>query len=143
MSGLLLVHLMAVGAWLGCVACETVLEQSRRDRELRTAVARYHYWIDLCVEIPLFTTVLVTGLLMIDPSRLADGLYLTKIIAGATAVAVNLYSFYPVSRRRRAAIAGDTRAVGHYSRMIDRTVPIGLPAFLIALGIGLHLLGIF
>lgn len=142
MSGILLLHLMAVGAWLGTVACETVLEQSRRLPELREAVARYHYWIDIFVEIPLFTTVLVSGVIMLDPSRLGEGLYLTKIIAGSLAVATNLYSFYPVAMRRRAALVGDGKAAARYGRMIDRTVPVGLPAALLALGIGLHWLGI-
>lgn len=145
MSSLQLIHVFAVAFWLGCVAVEVVVEQvGLRRNDLRAAVPQFHFYVDRFVEIPAFTTVLVTGLLLFDGGRFtADWVYATKVVCGLLAVAANVYSIYPVIMRKRAADAGDKAGVRRYGRQIDATVPVGVPAALIALGIGLHWAGLY
>lgn len=143
MSLLLFLHILAIGAWIGCIGVEFVIERSRGGgAENRAKAARLHYYTDLFVEAPIFTTVLITGVLLFDPAKLSF-LYGAKVVSGLGAVLTNAYSLYPVIRRQRAAERGDDAAVRHYARLLDRTVPVGVPLALIALAIGLHFLGYF
>src|SRR5262245_28065874 len=131
-----LVHVLAVGFWLGIVAVETVLERSRGESRPRGyAVARYHELIDRYCEIPIVVVVLGTGLAMLDPARLS-GWYLVKVVCGVIAVGANMVCVVPVVLRRRAADADRLPDVIRYSRMIDLTGVIGIPAALVALGLG-------
>ncbi len=145
MSSLQFIHVFAVFFWLGCVATEIVVEQvGLRAAALRPAVPQLHFYVDRFVEIPAFTTVLVTGVLLFDGGRFAgDWVYATKVICGLLAVGANIVSIYPVIMRKRMADAGDSAGVRRYGRMIDLTVPVGLPAAVAALGIGLHWLGMY
>ena len=145
MSALLFIHIFAVAFWLGCVAVEIVVEQvGLRNATLRPAVPQLHFYVDRFVEIPAFSTVLITGLLMFDTASFTtDWVYATKVICGLLAVGANIYSIYPVIKRKYAADAGDKVAVRHYGKLLDATVPVGLPAALVALGIGLHWAGLY
>lgn len=145
MTSLQFVHVFAVAFWLGCVAVEVVVEQvGLRRAELRPAVPQFHYYVDRFVEIPAFSTVLVTGLLLFDASRFTtDWVYAAKIICGLLAVSANIYSIYPVIMRKRAADAADKAGIRRYGKLIDATVPVGVPAALVALGIGLHWAGLY
>lgn len=145
MSALEFIHVFAVAFWLGCVATEIVIEQiGLRTAALRPSVPQFHFYIDRFVEIPAFSTVLVTGVLMFEATRFsADWVYATKILCGLLAVGANIVSVYPVIMRKRMADAGDSAGVRRYGRMIDLTVPVGVPAAVVALGIGLHWLGLY
>ena len=145
MSVLILVHLFAVAFWLGCVAVEVVVEQvGLRRADLRSAVPQLHFYVDRYVEIPAFSTVLVTGVMLFDAGRFTgDWVYATKVICGLLAVGANVFSIYPVIKRKYAADAGDRAAVRRYGKLLDATVPVGVPAALIALGIGLHWAGLY
>lgn len=145
MTALQFIHVFAVAFWLGCVAVEVVVEQvGLRRAELRASVPQFHFYVDRFVEIPAFTTVLLTGVWMFDAARFgSDWVYAAKVICGLLAIGANVYSIYPVIMRKRAADAGDKAAVRHYGKLIDMTVPVGVPAALIALGIGLHWAGFY
>jgi len=136
---ILFLHIFSIGIWFGCVAVEAILERGPWASQI---APQMHYAIDRWVEIPAFTTVLITGLWMFDLSRF-HGLYAVKIICGLLAVGVNIYCVIPVSRRRFAADSGNKTEVRKQTRQIYFTLLIGLPAAAIALGIGLHLLGIY
>lgn len=138
MSSVLFLHILAIGAWIGCVGVEFVIERSRAGGPLdRAKAARLHLHTDLLVEAPIFTTVLVTGILLFDPAKLS-ALYAAKVLCGSGAVLTNAYSLYPVIRRHQAAKRRDDAAVRRYARMLDATVPVGVPLALIAFVIGLH-----
>lgn len=145
MTTLQFIHVFAVAYWLGCVATEVVVEQvGLRRAELRPAVPHLHFYVDRFVEIPAFSLVLITGFIMFDLSRFTgDWVYATKVICGLLAVGANIFSIYPVIMRKRMADAEDKAGVRHFGKMIDLTVPIGLPAAFIALGIGLHWVGMY
>ena len=99
---LAMAHLITLSLWGGVVATEAVIEiYPFRKRELHTATIRFHYWIDLLVELPLVLGVIATGsalLLLTDP---VTPLHLVKIGFGGTAVAINLFCIVVVVKRGR------------------------------------------
>lgn len=145
MTTLQWVHVFAVAFWLGCVFTEIVIEQiGLRRVELRPAVPHIHFYVDRFVELPALALVLCSGLLLLDTARFSsDWVYATKVLCGLAAAGANIYSAYPVIMRKRAADANDTAAVRRYGKMIDATIPVGVPAGLVALGIGLHWAGLY
>ena len=138
MSTLVLLHLTGLSLWLGVIGVELIMERGRaRSREVGYAVAQFHFKTDLFLEMPAFTLVFVSGAMLVDPARL-HGLYLVKIVCGVVAIGMNALSMVPVILRKRAADQDRIEDVIRYSRWIDRTVPVGVSAALVALGIGLH-----
>lgn len=137
---LLQLHLFAVAFWLGVVAVEYLLERTRaQSRNQGFTVARLHRQIDLFFETPAFALVLVTGLLLIEPTRF-DGIYALKVVAGAIAVLGNMLCLVPVLKRRAAAERGDLSDVIRQSRQIDIISLSAIPAGLVALACGVYLM---
>lgn len=137
---LLQIHLFAVAFWLGVVAVEYLLEQSRaQSRNQGFTVARLHRKIDLFFEMPAFLVVLITGILLFEPARF-EGLYAVKVVAGAVAVLGNMLCLVPVLRRRAAADKEDLGDVISQSRLIDRISLTAIPAGLVALACGVYLI---
>ncbi|MGR4043373.1 hypothetical protein [Pseudomonas sp. 910_21] len=136
---LLQLHLYAVAFWLGVVSVEFLLEQSRaQSRSQGFTVAKLHRQIDLFFETPAFSVALVTGLLLIEPSRF-DGIYALKVVAGCLAVLGNFMCLVPVLRRSAAADKDDLSDVIRQSRLIDIISVTAIPAGLLALGCGVYL----
>lgn len=137
---LLQLHLFAVAFWLGVVAVEYLIEQSRaQSRSQGFTVARLHRRIDLLFEMLAFSVVLVTGLLLIEPARF-DGIYAVKVIAGGVAVVGNALCLVPVLKRRAAAEKDDLSDVIRQSRLIDIISVLAIPAGLLALACGFYLM---
>ncbi len=132
---LLQLHLFAVAFWLGVVAVEYLLERTRaQSRSQGFTVARLHSQIDLFFEMPAFSVVLVTGLLLIEPARF-DGIYALKGIA----VLGNALCLVPVLKRRASAETDDLADVIYQSKMIDQISLLAIPAGLVALACGVYL----
>jgi len=121
------------------VAVEAIIERGPWASQVAPLM---HAVIDRWIEIPAFSVVLVTGLCMFQATRF-HGLYAAKVICGLIAVGVNIYCVFPVIRRKQANDLGNKNEIRQYSRQIYITLLIGLPAAFIALGIGLHFLGIY
>lgn len=137
---LLQLHLFAVAFWLGVVAVEYLLEQSRAvSRGQGFTVARLHRKIDLLFEMPAFSVVLVTGILLFEPGRF-DGIYALKVVAGAAAVIGNVLCLIPVLKRRASAEQENLADVIHQSKLIDRISLLAIPAGLVALACGAYLM---
>jgi ABC-type spermidine/putrescine transport system permease subunit II len=99
---LTMVHLIMLSLWGGVVATESVIElYPFRKRELHSAAIRFHYWIDLLVELPLVLAVIATGAAIALSMDQLSGLHWIKILFGATAVAINLFCIVVVVRRGR------------------------------------------
>lgn len=121
MSGWLLVHVLALGAWIGCIATETVVEHAvRRDSE-RDYVASVHWPIDLYVETPAFVLVALSGVVLFSTAA-RDGMLFLKVGIGLLAVACNAVCVYVVWRRRAARALGDDAA---YRRLDDLQHKLG------------------
>lgn len=99
---LAMLHLIMLSLWGGVVATESVIElYPFRKRELHAAAIRFHYWIDLLVELPLVVAVIATGAAIALSMDELSGLHWIKILFGATAVAINLFCIVVVVRRGR------------------------------------------
>lgn len=97
---LAMLHLIVLSLWGGVVATEAVIElYPFRKRELHPAAIRFHYWIDLLVELPLVLAVIVTGTALALSMDELTRLHWIKILFGATAVAINLFCIAVVVRR--------------------------------------------
>lgn len=137
---LLQLHLFAVAFWLGVVAVEYLLERTRaQSRAQGFTVAGLHRQIDLYFEIPAFSLVLISGLLLIEPARF-DGIYALKVIAGGIAVVGNMLCLIPVLKRYSAAGNDDLAAVIKHSRLIDIISLLAIPAGLLAFACGVYLM---
>lgn len=133
MQFILVLHILFVGAWFGCVAVEFLLETApKKIVSLRETVPLLHYNIDRYIEMPLVLGVLLTGSLQINTARLS-GLYLLKMLAGLIAVSANLLCWFPVRKRKMAAAKKDGAEVKRQSLMILRLTQVGMPAALLAL----------
>jgi hypothetical protein len=113
MNGWLVLHLLALGAWIGCIATETIVEHSVRDDAERDYVARIHWPIDLYIEAPAFFLVTLTGLVLWQRT-LPDPWLWTKAITGGLAVISNAVCVYVVRARAKARAGG---ASGEYERL--------------------------
>ncbi len=132
-------HLFGIAFWLGVVSVEFILERSRTGSRLHGyAVARNHYWIDLALEIPAFVLVLVTGFAMMTSVPLTT-LHVVKVSAGLLAIGSNVACVVPVVLRKRAADNEQLSDVVRYSRIIDLTAIVGVPAAVVAISLGFFL----
>lgn len=127
---LAMVHLIVLSLWGGVVATEGVIEvYPFRRPELHAAAVRFHYWIDLLVELPLVLAVIATGVTLALSIDALSGLHLIKILLGATAVAVNLFCIVVVVRRGRRLNRGDPdESIWHDSRVVLVCFAVGLLA---------------
>lgn len=137
-TALLSAHLLMVGLWLGCVLTEALFERALlgRGREAELWLARLHWRVDLCIEIPAFCGVLLTGALMLAQAQ--PGLLLTlKIACGLLAIAANAFCVWLVWRRLAHAEAGDAAAFAKVDHLQHQVGAVVLLAMLGALGLGL------
>lgn len=139
MSPLLTLHLLAIGIWLGVVGAEFVIEfDGMKSREARLRAAQLHYLTDIWIEVPAFTIVLLTGVLMLTPEHLS-GLFLIKIIFGLAAILFNLVCVIAVMRRKKYAVLNQIEAMDKNETLM-KIGGLVIPTFLIALGISIYLI---
>ena len=128
---LAMVHLIMLSLWGGVVATEAVIELLPfRRRELHPAAVRFHYWIDLLVELPLVLAVVATGTVLALSLDELSGLHWIKIVFGSTAVAVNLFCIAVVVRRGRRLDrdGGPEERLWRASRVVLACFAVGLLA---------------
>ncbi len=138
MSLILIIHLIALGIWIGVVGAEAAIEfDGMNDDESYIRASKLHYITDIWVEIPAFTTVLASGMLMVNESHLS-GVFLYKIIFALLAIMFNLICVYAVFKRRKCAISSDL--VGMKSA--ETVMKVGgliIPTFLVAFVLAFYL----
>lgn len=130
-----LVHLLLVAVWGGVLLVEGVLEivgSGSLDGMRRVAWA--HYWIDVCVEVPVVLGVLMSGMMLALAVPAFTGLHVVKLGAGLLAIAINLSCVGFVLRRQAAA--GDDAELQRLHRRV-RLAGIGFPPGILAAYLGL------
>jgi hypothetical protein len=138
MTPLLLLHLLAVGIWIGCIAVETVVEVSGDYGDEQAFLpAKLHRSIDIFVEIPVLALLFITGLLLIDWNTLG-GLLLVKVLCGTGAILANLACAVVVFRRKRWADLRDTDSIARENRYLAILSALFFPLSLAALSIGIY-----
>lgn len=133
---LLTVHLLALGLWMGVVAAEFIIEfDGMKDDASHIRASKLHYATDIWVEIPAFSLVLITGLLMLTEDHLR-GLFLTKVVFGLLAIVFNLICVYAVFKRRKYALVGDIAGMNSIGPVMKLGGAI-IPTFVIAFALGM------
>lgn len=138
---LLALHLVSAGLWLGCVLTEVLFERALLGHgpSHRLILALLHRRVDLWVELPAFSLLLATGLLLLPPA--APHVWLSaKIGIGALAIAANVHCVGLVLRRAAAAQSGDWSAFERLDHAQHRWGAVVLLGLLGALALGLWLL---
>jgi len=123
-----MVHLIVLSMWGGVVATEAVIEVFPfRKQELHAATIRFHYWIDLLVELPLVLAVVVTGGLLLYLTDPLTPLHLVKLGFGGATVFVNLFCIVVVVRRgRKLRDVGNDGPLWRSSRVVLACFAVGL-----------------
>ena len=131
MSLILIIHLIALGIWIGVVGAEFAIEfDGMKDDESYIRASKLHYITDIWVEIPAFTMVLVTGLLMVNESHLS-GVFLFKVIFALLAIIFNLICVYAVFKRRKFALSSNLAGM----KSAEAVMKVGgliIPTFVVA-----------
>jgi len=135
---LAMVHLIVLSMWGGVVATEAVIEvYPFRKTELHAAAIRFHYWIDLLVELPLVLAVIATGVALALSVEALSGLHLIKILFGAAAVVVNLFCIAVVVGRGKRLDHGEAEEpLWRASRVVLACFVVGLLAAAVAATLG-------
>ena len=136
-----MVHLIVLSMWGGVVATEAVIEvYPFRKGDLAEATSRFHYWIDLLVELPLVLAVLATGIASVCLSEHITRLHIVKIAFGGAAIAVNLLCIAVVLRRDRQRLAGATsERLRTASKVVLACFAVGLACAAVAAVLGFSL----
>jgi len=138
MTILLILHLLAIGIWIGVVSAEFAIEfDGMKDDESFIKASNMHYSTDIWVEIPAFTVVLVTGILMLGERHL-EGLFLYKIIFGVLAVLFNIVCVYAVFKRQKYANTEDIAGMNSVAPIM-KIGGLVVPTFIVALALGIYL----
>ena len=141
LSVVTLAHLIMLSMWGGVVATEAVIEiHAFRKRELAGAASRFHYWIDLLVELPIVVAVAGTGIAVACLLDHITRWHLVKIGFAAAAVGVNLFCIAVVLRRdRQREAAADTARLRDLSRVVLACFAVGLLCAAVAAVLGFSL----
>lgn len=137
---LLLIHLILVGLWLGCVLTEALFERALlgqgHDHEL--LLANLHKRVDLFIEIPAFIGVTVTGAWLLGQATPSLWLYI-KVAMAIVAVVANAVCVWLVFARAAAAQADNWEHFGRLDKVQHQLGAVVLLGMLGALGFGLAL----
>jgi uncharacterized membrane protein len=141
-SILLPLHLSCIGVWLGCILTETLFERALlgKGREQELILVGLHKRVDLFVEIPAFSAVLITGALIL-PMAKDSGLLHLKIALGLLAIATNIYCVRLVFQRADAATRGEWEAFSRLDHKQHLYGAVVLLAIVLALIVGIALYG--
>jgi hypothetical protein len=136
-----MVHLIVLSMWGGVVATEAVIEiYPFRTHDLAEATSRFHYWIDLLVELPLVVAVAATGITAAFLTERLTGTHLVKIAFAAAAVGINLFCIAVVLRRDRQRRAGASpEHLRRASRIVLACFAVGLACAAMAATLGFSL----
>ena len=130
-------HVFAVGLWLGLAGAETIIElRGRRSESERATAIRLHYWMDITIEVPALLVALVTGFMLARDVDIA-GWMLVKAVTGTVGIVGTLASVGAVIARYRAFQRGDRAAVDARDALFSRLVAVALASTLVALVIAM------
>lgn len=140
---MLVLHLLSIGLWLGCVLTEALFERALlgRGRTSELLLADLHKRVDIWVEIPAFVAVVVTGGLLL--AHATPSFWLTiKVGLGLLAVLANGLCVGVVFARAKAAHAGHWERfeqLDHVQHKLGALVLIGmLGALLVGLSLATY-----
>jgi putative copper export protein len=141
MEQIAIMHLIFVAFWFGVMAAETIIElYSKKRRELHTSTVRFHYWIDLLVELPVVLGVLILGIILVIMVKEITILHIVKICLGLVAIGINLFCIYVVVKRMNMLKNEEKEDnLWNSSKMVERLGKVGIPIGVVVAVLGLYL----
>jgi hypothetical protein len=137
-NGLLLLHLVGIGVWMGCVAVEILIEVRRSNStEQHFDTAALHQQIDLLVEVPALLLVACTGVAMLMEAKLT-ALLIIKVVFAVVAIISNAVCVWIVFKRQQATKIGIEAVNAESERMNKMGIPL-LSSWFLTLAIGAYL----
>ena len=137
------VHLCLVAAFLALYACEVVVEGSHVKDELHAIAVRIHYLLDIFVEIPLVSGILVSGVVLTLLVEEITTPHVWLIACGTVVVLACLFSFWRFVRTRNRLIEKEPMdheaLVGIRNRFGIFSFLVINPALLVSLIVGFWL----
>lgn len=133
----LLIHQLAVGAWIGCVLTESVFEITigRKGKAEQVVLSQLHSRIDVFVEIPLMLAVVVSGLGLLVSVDYSNSLAV-KLVFAALALITNFWCYLIIRRRSQEISQNNWQGFEGFNlklRCIGSLIPLGIiPAVIIA-----------
>ena len=139
-SMLLILHILFIGIWLGCVLTEALFERALlgQGRAQELLLADLHKRVDVWIEIPAFAAVVVTGGTLLTHAAPSAWLNL-KVALGLLAVLTNGVCVGLVFSRAKAAHMGNWEHFDRLDHVQHKLGAVVLLALLGALGVGLTL----
>ncbi len=133
-------HIAFAGLWLGCVLTEALFERALlgQGRDQERILVRLHRRVDLLIEIPAFTLVLLTGGMLLMQAGILTPLLQVKVAFGVLAVAVNIYCVWLVLRRAAAVERGQWEEFARLDHLQHIYGAVVLLALVVALAIGVY-----
>ena len=88
------IHLTFAALWIGCVLTEALFERAllAGDRASHLLLARLHARVDLLVEIPAFTGVLLTGIILSTQTHSGSIAIKIMMLCGLCAIITNVHT---------------------------------------------------
>lgn len=135
---LLMLHLLFIGIWLGCVLTEALFERALlgQGRAHELLLADLHKRVDVWIEIPAFAAVVVTGGMLFAQATPDTWLY-AKVALGLLAVVTNAVCVGLVFARAKAAHLGNWERFDRLDHLQHKLGAVVLLGLLGALGLGL------
>jgi hypothetical protein len=137
------VHLCLVAAFLALYLCEVVVEVSHSKDELHPVAIRIHYLLDVFVEIPLVSGILVSGIVLAILVEELTAPHIWLIACGTIVVLACVFSFFKFVRSRKHLIGKDTMdhkaLVGIRNRFGIFSFAILNPSLIVAFVVGFWL----
>ena len=135
------VHLAFVSAFVGLYLCETVIETyGYYKKDFHHSAVRYHFLMDLAVELPLICGVLVTGIALAVLVGEFSGLHLALIACGSLTALYCPFTFFRWVRTRnrelKKEVPDDQYLIGKRKEMIVVTNLVFQPALFASIIIG-------
>jgi hypothetical protein len=122
------IHLCLVAAFLGLYACEVVVEASHQRDELHPTAIRIHYLLDVFVEIPLVSAILVSGAVLTLLLKEITTPHMWLITCGTVVVFACFLSFLKFVRTRERLIRREPIDYGELVKIRKR---LGVFSFLV------------
>ncbi len=136
-----MLHLIFLAIWVGVLATEAVIElYPYKMRDLHNPAIRFHYWIDLLVELPAIFGLAITGIIMLILAEQITLLHVIKITIAVLVISVQLYCIFIVLKRAHVLKSGGSEEIlWQESGTVIKSFVIGFPLGVIVALIGFWL----
>ena len=138
--GALTWHILSSGVWSGCVATEVLFERvlAKQGKDIDKLLAKLHYYVDLCIELPMSIIAAGTGLQLMLGRSNSKTVHLMATL-GTTAMLCNFACFYHVQQRYQASLEDNWEKFEYHDRWQHRVGKGVVHGVLSTVGLALYM----